>query len=317
MNESMDENVTANLSLLIASLDYCSMSSEEIEEIFSIDKIDLAFSPRNAEKRIKMFIEEEKEMKSKISNLEEKINQNEENCNQRIKNLEDNYNKKISDLENKINQNEETYNKKIKNIEDILKDSIEIKIAQLEKSNEKIIKSTLPNDKNVKSFSPKNSNDFDGIFDFLTKKTGSNIHNSKIIEITSNSALNGYHPKFLLETCTSYVTLAGEKYAWVCFDFINMKIEITEYKIDASGSCPIKNWVLEVSNDKSNWKTIDTHSNDEIFKGSIKIQTFKVQKNDFSRYCRIRHTGEFCDYSSGCHMQIYRIEFYGKLEIHE
>lgn len=116
-NEKMDENVQQNLSLLIAALDYCSMRSEEIEELLSIDKIDLTFSPRNAEKRIQMFIEEEKEMKNKISLFEEKITQNEENYNKIIKNIEENCYKKINDLENKITQNEENYKKKIKDLE--------------------------------------------------------------------------------------------------------------------------------------------------------------------------------------------------------
>lgn len=166
-------------------------------------------------------------------------------------------------------------------------------------------------------FLPKNNNEFDGILAFLTQKAGSNIHDSGIIEITSNSILGSYHPKHLLDKSQVYATKEGEKNAWVCFDFKNMKIEISDYRIDASKSCPIKNWVFEVSDDKNDWKTIDTHTNDEIFKGSIKIQTFKVQKNNFSRYCRIRHTGTFCDYTTGSHMQICRIEFYGNLATNE
>ena len=54
-----DENYE-NLSFLTCSLDYCEMSNDEIEELFSVVDASLAFGPKNADKKIKSLIVDEK-----------------------------------------------------------------------------------------------------------------------------------------------------------------------------------------------------------------------------------------------------------------
>ena len=96
-----------------------------------------------------------------------------------------------------------------------------------------------------------------------------------------------------------------------------MEIEVTNYTIKSS-HCSIghlRSWVLEISNDNSNWKTIDEHKDDSSLNGPNLTRTFSTQKSKFSRYCRFRHTGEYWGYKpSGTSIEFNSLEFYGKLK---
>ena len=74
----------------------------------------------------------------------------------------------------------------------------------------------------------------------------------------------------------------------------------------------IKNWILEVSNDEKNWTEIDEHSNYDGLNGNNIIKTFNVKPNNFSRFVRIRQTGDYYGYPN-VFLVIKSIEFYGKL----
>ena len=85
---SLKEEEKQCLSLLPSSLDYCLMSSEEIEELFEIEnENDSFFQPKNSEKRMKKFISFENEMKKKFEALEKEIQANEEKHNVEIQNI--------------------------------------------------------------------------------------------------------------------------------------------------------------------------------------------------------------------------------------
>lgn len=262
----------------------------------------------------------------------------------KISQCDENFNKKIECLEQKLERSQNHYDEVIKDliekrigkIEDFQKEKLNEKffskqselIAKNEQLKEEIIKMqeiikemnemNEMNEFEIKTFTPENEKSFDGIINYLGEKTGGNIHDNGTIEVTSNSILRpGCHPKYLLQSDDRYATIRGDKNAWVCFDFKNMKIEITDYRIQRGPSCNIKNWIFEISNDGNNWTTIDQHYNCDDLEKKTSIKTFKVQKNHLSRFCRIRHNGEFCDYNSGNTMQTDRIEFYGKLKEHK
>lgn len=132
MNEKIDEKTEDNLSILSSSLDYCEMTNEEIEEFFKLDHISQIFGPRKANERMKMFISEEKEMKKKISMLEEKIDQNKHFFDEKIKYLEE----KISLNENNQKEIVEKFEKKNDQIQkdynDVINENIEKRIIQLD-----------------------------------------------------------------------------------------------------------------------------------------------------------------------------------------
>lgn len=170
---------------------------------------------------------------------------------------------------------------------------------------------------NIKEFPYEEGKEFKGIINYLTKKTGGNIHDNKTIEITSNSISN--HPKYLLDFNKSsfYMTQTSIKNAWICFDFKRRKVEISNYSIKSHSfdinSTHIKNWVIEISDDKKNWTKIDEHSNYDGLNGHYITKTFSVEPNQFSRYCRFYHTGEYYGYPNLC-LAFNSIEFYGRLK---
>ena len=173
-----------------------------------------------------------------------------------------------------------------------------------------------PNESKPKSFLYDNKLEFNGIFKYLTTKTGGNIHDNGIIEITSNSINPPYHPKNLLNQTSFYIIKDSIKDAWVCFDFKKMKIEISNYSLKSFFSSQdkshIKSWVLEVSNDGENWDKIDEQTNYQGLNGANITKTFEVSKKTFSRYCRIRLTDEYYGYPS-CRLALNAIEFYGQI----
>lgn len=66
-------------------------------------------------------------------------------------------------------------------------------------------------------------------------------------------------------------------------DLKKRRIKITGYLIltfaNDYGFGQIKNWVIEVSDDKNAWIEIDCHEDDEIMKNSSFCAFFKVQKS--------------------------------------
>lgn len=155
---------------------------------------------------------------------------------------------------------------------------------------------------------------FNGIFNYLASKSSGNIHDNGTIDVSSNSINRvSSHPKNLLQMNGNYVAKSGEKNAWVLFDFKNMEVEISDYIVKASSTCCMKNWVLEVSNDKSNWTVIDSHSNCNDLKTPNTIAKYHVQNKSFAKFVRIRHNGPFIDYFQSNVMIINRVEFFGRL----
>lgn len=163
-------------------------------------------------------------------------------------------------------------------------------------------------------FNPSDS--FNGIFKYLTIKTGGNIHENGTIEIASNSVFSkGSHgPQTLVQESNQYAASRGDRDAWVSFDFKKFRVEISGYSVKAGTSCSMKNWVLEISDDGQNWTVIDEHVNSkDLEKPSVK-RSYKVDSNRFVRFCRIRHNGDFVAYGSDKAMQVSQIEFFGRIK---
>lgn len=189
------------------------------------------------------------------------------------------------------------------------------------KSKDKHDKKHKDSHSRIETFELKPGNQFNGIIHYLTEKTGGNIHKNGTIELTSNSTIssaNHQEPENVLDyqSNSCFGAKSGSKDFWVCFDFKNRKIEITDYTIQSYrfSSGHLKNWVLETSKDNENWTQIDQHSDDLALNGMNKIASFKANPKGFARYCRIRHTGEFWDYRPFASPGFSKIEFYGRLK---
>lgn len=130
--------------------------------------------------------------------------------------------------------------------------NISKKVPQINKIDSK---TSLPIQKvpDIFTFIPTNP-ETDGIFSYLTKDEGKNIHDSCIIEVNTNSLFSDdFHPKNLLNFCKKIYKANRSNSIIIIFDFKQMKIDITGYSIETAKSLPKqgqpKSWKLEISND--------------------------------------------------------------------
>lgn len=158
--------------------------------------------------------------------------------------------------------------------------------------------------------------DFNGIIKYLTDKTGGNLHDNKTIEVTSNSFCSSDHPKNLLDfNWDNYYQAKSQDDSWVCFDFKNKKVKITNYSIKShkrdKDRHHLRSWILEISNDGDSWTTIDEHNDCQTLNGNFITGTFGVKPNDFSRYVRLHQTATPW---GGHDLWFHYLEFYGYLQ---
>lgn len=170
------------------------------------------------------------------------------------------------------------------------------------------------------------NHEFEGIMNYLSDKTNGNIHDNGTIEITSNSCENKQdsNPKFTVDyhknndqNIYRSNSSSNDPNKTITFDFKNMRVQLSDYAIQSckfgdEDYCHLKNWVVEVSNDKNEWKIIDSHENDASLNNKGAKSVFKCNCDNFYRYVQLRQTGNSW-YKDG-HLYINLIEFFGKLK---
>lgn len=188
----------------------------------------------------------------------------------------------------------------------------------IERASKYKIQSTVETDFNryVQNFKHDPNKEFEGIIKFLTKKTGGNIHDNGTIKVTTNYLNSSFPPKNLLDfSGYSQYLASNPNDAWVCFDFKNYSVNLSKYSIrsykDGPNQYHLKNWVIETSKDGEHWEVIDDRKNCSTLNGNYLVGTFDVKPNCFSRYIRLRQTGEL--WGDG-KMWFHYIEFYGLLK---
>ena len=186
---------------------------------------------------------------------------------------------------------------------------IEYEENQLKHSNRYIEKNK------INKISYEHGQEMKGIIEYLTTKHGQNIEDCGIIKVTTNNFNSLNPPKNVLDFNTNNTFASSKGFqqdTWICFDFQNYEIEISNYSIKThSGGGYAKNWVIEISDDGNNWTQIDEHKNYSELNSPYTVKTFEVHKNKFSRFCRFRHTGEY--WVPNNFLRINSIEFYGQI----
>lgn len=175
----------------------------------------------------------------------------------------------------------------------------------------------------LKEFKYSETEKFNGIMNYLSKKTDGNINDNGTIKITSNSIISDFHPKNLVDyQKNNYYHSKDEGNAIINFDFKDNLIQLSSYSIKTNNSnafgTHLKNWVIEVSNDEFIWTAIDSHENDSSLNGPNFIANFKIQQKnlDFYRFVRLRQTGNsWYSYCNHNYFILYFIEFFGKIKI--
>lgn len=186
-----------------------------------------------------------------------------------------------------------------------------------------LIKSRYIQETQNHQFEYEKGKEFDGIIHHLINNSSENIFDNGTIGITSNSILDPkkYHPKNLIDLGKNngYAS-KDDGNAFVCFDFKDKKINLTSYSIHSNSSGEnyhhLKNWVIEVSNDETNWIEIDRNENCTKLNGPNIIANFEVRKeNEFFRFIRIRQTGNsWAFWGNHNNLFFYSIEFFGNLK---
>ena len=161
--------------------------------------------------------------------------------------------------------------------------------------------------KEKKTFSVKLNKDFDGIINFLSKQSNGQIEN--YINVTASSNIKDCPPINSI--------LYDDKNSWICFDFKDRRIIPSDYEIK-SYSCSEfydhpKSWIIECSNNKNDWITVDEQKDCNYLNGKNIVHTFAMNKanNNEYRYIRMRLTGN--NWRNCNDLKLDSFEIYGKL----
>ena len=160
------------------------------------------------------------------------------------------------------------------------------------------------------------NNKIDGIFSYFRE-------NSSIEEeINFTCSSHDYGDKnllFQIENTTNEFYTSNQQNSWICFEFKKHRIISTNYSI-RSFNCSSnwqhpRNWIIEGSNDNSNWTKIDDQRDNSSLNGRSIVHTFPIKETEESfKFIRMRITGPNW-YSSGNNyrIEICSFEVYGKM----
>lgn len=192
---------------------------------------------------------------------------------------------------------------------------VEIK-SNMNENSERYHQNTKNNKQAGREIEYTNKN-LDGIFSYFRKE--SNIDEE--VKVTYSS-MRGGDLKTLLDINdqSNYFYTCSQSNAWVCFEFTKHQIIPSCYSLRTNSNGErgphLKNWVIEGSNDKSKWITIDEQSNNSYLNGRYFVHTFQIsQKQNLNekgfKFIRIRQTG--LNWNSTCFLELCSTEFYGKI----
>ena len=321
---TMSNSERENLLILPSCLDYCLMTDDEIEKLLEVEKSANFFSSKNAEKKMKQFIEKEAEITNNQLNLQSQIEE--------LKETEKNYVKKIADLEqslgdmkkiieekmelfeNEINERKKQETKLFKIIDE-QKEMIsknEEKIKGLVQQNE-IFKKEQANLKNenlnlVKKLNEKDeeqnknvikcqysSDYFSGIIKYLEGKSKNKNEFDDVVKLSGGGTPSGPITNIIKYDNNNYYYnyykgKATETEGWILFDFINRKIKLSSYVIRNRYSYHAnpKSWIITGSNDGSQWDNLDQQTGfSEFKKDNLKTERFECKSsNKYYRYIK-------------------------------
>ena len=149
----------------------------------------------------------------------------------------------------------------------------------------------------------------------MREECGGNVHEKGIVEITASS--NSYKQCHQITNYgwNDWWETTGEADSWVQFNFKTQGVYLKSYslKSDGYGNEHLCSWVIEGSNDGSEWKVIDSRDTKDL-DGHYFVKTFKCnqENKEFYRYLRLRQTGK--NSAGNDKLELSQIEFFGLLE---
>ena len=164
-------------------------------------------------------------------------------------------------------------------------------------------------------FHPKSLSDLDGIFAYLRQQ--SDPIPESVVKPSSSPIYYEQGPQYLLDPSSNFATTESVVNATFAFEFINNKVFFTEYTLRTLASETDESflysdyprcWVIEGSNDNSNWLIIDEQNN-TIFQNRNQSYTFRSKHPGIYRFVRIRQT---CHNSNdNYHLRLSQFEIFG------
>ena len=142
--------------------------------------------------------------------------------------------------------------------------------------------------------------ELDGIIAFLTRECGGNVHKKGVVNVTASSCVESGNPIYGVDLLSDDIFHSGgEPNQWCCYDFKRRRVSLTSYTIRSyrpgvnhTFHCPLS-WVVEVSNDNTNWQIVDSRENDHSLCAAHVIRNFSVRTvpDGSFRYVRLLQTG--------------------------
>jgi hypothetical protein len=163
------------------------------------------------------------------------------------------------------------------------------------------------------------SRPLDGIISHLGRKHGGNVHDKRIVIITSSSLYGDdlqYSAKNLGDPGTHGIfNSKNEVNQWVQWDFQEMRILPARYSIQTHNSpanrCHLKSWVLDGSIDGLRWINLDRQTNHNDLNGSLAVQSFSIAKSVECSFIRLCQTGKNQEHNDM--LTLYHFEIFGSL----
>ena len=159
------------------------------------------------------------------------------------------------------------------------------------------------------------SKPLDGIIAHLTRECGGNVHKKGAIEITTSSVYSNYKTESVVDLGTDTCFCSkNEPNQWICYDFKEQRVSPTSYSMRTGLNSQPRFWVLEVSNDGSEWEVADRRENEEL-NGEHVTRNFTISapSSGAFRFVRLRQTGE--NYSGGNYLDISSLEIFGRFPL--
>ncbi|KAK8888273.1 hypothetical protein M9Y10_039339 [Tritrichomonas musculus] len=171
-----------------------------------------------------------------------------------------------------------------------------------DKSNQNVatnryIKPAKINQEEGQKFAYSKGNEFKGILNYLRNKSNDQIEKEICITASSTSSDDLPQNVVIFENDQKYFYSRNFENSWLCFDFKDHKVIPTNYTIKSLNSNHnLKTWVIEGSNDNSEWEKIDEQNEFPGLKEYFQVCTFNISNSESKsfRYIRLLQTGKSC-----------------------
>lgn len=139
------------------------------------------------------------------------------------------------------------------------------------------------------------------------------------VSFSSKESYSGV-PKVLFQydNLNNYFISNNKPNSWISFEFKKHQVILTGYTIrseksNSTGGNHLKTWVIEGSNDGSNWSIIDEERDNAFLNGSNYVHAFQIknQSNQEYKYVRLKMTAP--NWGNQNYLLLNSIEFYGQL----